>query len=168
MSISTSNSKFRYRVQLNAAGDVTSIYDKVNSRELLNAPIRWAFLADSSTSWPSWEIQYSDTRAAPVSYLGGPPGVRVLESGPARVSLGVTRYNSGSTFTERIRLAAGAAGDRVEWDVSINWGTRQTLLKAVFPLSVANPNATFDLGLGTIERPNSTSSMKARRSSGRI
>lgn len=160
LSISTSQlENVRYRVQFNGNGDVSSIYDKANSRELLNAPIRWAFLADSSTSWPSWEIQYADTTAAPVSYLGGQPSVEVLESGPARVSLGVTRYNSGSTFTERIRLAAGGAGERVEWDASINWGTRQTLLKVVFPLSVANPNATFDLGLGTIERPNSTSSL---------
>ena len=122
--LSISNSQLenpRYRVQLNASGDVTSIFDKANSRELLNSPIRWAFLADSSPSWPAWEIQYSDVTAAPISYLGEQPSFQVLETGPARASLGVTRFNAGSTFTERIRLAAGRAGDRVEWDVSINW-----------------------------------------------
>ncbi len=148
----------RYRVQLNANGDVSSIYDKVNSRELLSAPIRWAFLADSSTSWPAWEILYSSVIAAPVSYLGGTPNRQVLESGPARAGLAVTRFNAGSAFTERIRLAAGGAGDRVEWDVSVNWGSLNTLLKVVFPLAVGNTNATFDLGLGTIGRGNSTSS----------
>jgi len=83
----------------------------------------------------------------------------VLENGPARVSLAITRYNAGSTFTERIRLAAGDAGDRVEWDVSASWKTPQTLLKLEFPLSVANPNATYDLGMGTIQRPNRTANL---------
>src|SRR5205814_7479078 len=74
----------------------------------------------------------------------------------ARVSLAVTRFNAGSTFTERIRLAAGAAGDRLEWDITANWNTRQTFVKMEFPLAIANANATYDLGLGTISRPNET------------
>jgi alpha-mannosidase len=160
LSVSTSQIENpRYRVQINASGDVSSIFDKVNNRELLNSPMRWAFLPDSSASWPAWEIQYAAVTAAPTSYLGGTPSVQVLESGPARACLGVTRYNAGSAFTERIRLASGGAGDRVEWDVSITWGTLQTLLKIVFPLTVTNSSATFDLGLGTAQRPNETSSL---------
>ncbi len=160
LSVSTSQLENpRYRVQVNANGDVSSIFDKAANRELLNSPIRWAFLYDLSTSWPAWEIQYSAVSAAPLSYLGGTPILEVLEDGPARVSLGVTRFNAGSAFTERIRLGAGGAGDRVEWDVSINWGTLQTLLKVVFPLAVTNSNATFDLGLGTIQRTNETSNL---------
>jgi PKD repeat protein len=146
----------RYAVHLNANGDVASIWDKTNSRQLLGYPIRWDFLYDQSVTWPAWEIQYNNLIAAPTSYLGGPASVQVLENGPARVTLAVTRYNAGSTFTERLRLAAGGAGDRVEWDVSANWNTPQTLLKIEFPLSVSNPNATFDLGMGTIQRPNVT------------
>ena len=149
----------RYRVQLNAGGDVSSIFDKLNNREMLNSPIRWAFLYDLSTSWPNWEVQYASETGAPVSYLGGSgaPAIQILENGPARVSLGVTRCNAGSVFTERIRLASGGAGDRVEWDVSVNWNTLKTLLKLTFPLTVTNSNATFDLGLGAIQRPNETS-----------
>jgi alpha-mannosidase len=160
LSVSTSQlENTHYRVQVNTSGDVASIYDKVNNRELLNAPIRWAFLYDASTDWPAWEIQYSSVAAAPLSFLGGTPVFQVLETGPARASLGVTRFNAGSAFTERIRLAAGGAGDRVEWDVSIHWGTSQTLLKVVFPLSVANPFATYDLGLGTIQRTNQNANL---------
>ncbi len=113
----------------------------------------------TSTGYPAWEIPYSATAAAPYSFLGGTPTVEILESGPARLSLGVTRFNAGSTFTERIRLAAGGGGDRLEWDVSVTWGTRQTLLKVVFPLSATNSMATYDLGLGTIQRPNSNANL---------
>jgi alpha-mannosidase len=160
LSVSTSQiENARYRVQVNAAGDVTSIFDKANSRELLSAPIRWAFFYDLSTTWPAWEIQYSTVTAAPLAYLGGTPNFSILESGPARVSLGVTRFNGNSAFTERLRLAAGAAGDRLEWDVSANWATPETLLKVVFPLAVTNSSATYDLGLGTIQRPNETANL---------
>ena len=146
----------RYAVQLNANGDVASIVDKANARQILSAPIRWGFLYDQSVTWPAWEIQYNNLIAPPLSYLGAPATVQVLENGPARVTLAVTRHNAGSTFTERIRLCAGGAGDRVEWDVSANWNTPQTLVKVEFPLSVSNLYATFDLGLGTIQRPNAT------------
>jgi alpha-mannosidase len=149
----------RYRVQINANGDVSSILDKANSRELLSAPIRWDFLYDQSLTWPAWEVAYSNVIATPVSYLGGPVSCQILESGPARVCLAVTRYNAGSTFTERIRLAAGDAGDRVEWDISADWQTPETLLKLEFPLAITNSRATFDLGLGTIQRGNATSSL---------
>lgn len=160
LSVSTSQiENQRYRVQINAVGDVSSIFDKLNSRELLSAPIRWGFFYDASTSWPAWEILYSTVSASPVSYLGGTPIVTVLESGPARASLGITRVNGGSTFTERLRLSGGAGGDRLEWDVSVNWSTPQTLLKVVFPLSAANPFATFDLGLGTVQRTNNTANL---------
>ncbi len=160
LSVSTSQlENARYRVEVNANGDVNSIFDKAGNRELLHAPIRWAFLYDLSTSWPNWEVQYSTVTGIPTSYLGGTgtPVCQILEDGPARVSLGVTRCNAGSVFTERIRLADGDAGERVEWDVSVNWGTLKTLLKLTFPLAVTNANATFDLGLGNIQRPNETS-----------
>ena len=160
LSVSTSQlESARYRVQLNANGDVTSILDKANNQQLLSAPIRWDFLYDLSTTYPSWEIQYNNVVAAPTSYLNGPASFQVLEDGPARVSLAVVRNNAGSSFTERIRLATGGAGDRVEWDVSANWATPHTLLKLEFPLAVTNSRATFDLGLGTAQRGNETSSL---------
>jgi alpha-mannosidase len=159
LSISTSQvENARYRVQLNAAGDVSSVYDKLSQRELLKAPIRWASMYDSSTTYPAWEILYAAVTGSP-SYLGGVPTVQILENGPARVSLGVTRFNGSSTFTERIRLAAGDAGNRVDWSVSANWGTRQALMKVVFPLAVTNEFATYDLGLGAIQRSNNTANL---------
>lgn len=160
LSVSTSRiENGRYLVQINSSGDVSSIYDKVNSRELLSAPIRWAFLPDTSVTWPAWEISYASVAATPLSYLGGTPMVEITEDGPARVALSITRFNAGSVFTERLRLAAGAGGDRLEWDVSANWGSPQSLLKVVFPTSVTNSLATYDLGLGTMQRPNGNSSL---------
>jgi len=71
----------------------------------------------------------------------------------------VSRPWEGSWITQRIRLAAGGAGDRVEVDTRIDWNTPATLLKAEFPLGARNPKATYDLGVGTIQRGNDTETL---------
>ncbi len=64
----------------------------------------------------------------------------------------VVRAAAGSTFTQTLRLAAGAAGDRLEIVTDVDWRTKGTLLKAAFPLAAAARTATYDLGLGVVER----------------
>lgn len=143
---------WRYRVQVNDAGDVASIFDKVNNRELLAAPIRWELLHDKPRQWPAWEIQYEDIIQLPQAYVGGQPQFRILEHGPVRVALEITRTHNNSTFKTIIRLADGAAGERIDFVNEVDWSERETLLKAAFKLTTPNDSATYDLGLGTIQR----------------
>ena len=140
----------RYLVKLNAEGDVTSISDKIEKRELLTAPIRLQLLYDKPKQWPAWEIQYEDIIKTPLAYVGGNAEIKVIENGPARAAVEVTRRTDKSTFRTVIRLAAGS--DRVEFDNDIDWYERQTLLKVAFPLATANESVTYDIGLGTIDR----------------
>jgi alpha-mannosidase len=142
----------RYRVTLDAGGDVASIRDKRLGRELLAAPLRLQLLDNEPEQWSAWEVDYADVSAAPKATVGGPARGRVVESGPARIAVEVTRTGLGSTFVQRIALAAGAAGDRVEIEHAVDWRSPGTLLKAAFPLAAANPTATYDLGLGAVER----------------
>jgi alpha-mannosidase len=145
-----------YRVSVDENGDVSHIYDKMAGRELLAGPARLQLLRDAPRQWSEWEIQYEDLMAEPYGYVGGPARIRVVESGPVRATLEVVRESAGSTFTQRLRLAAGGAGDRLECATRIDWHTPQTLLKAAFPLVVANTTATYDLGCGVIGRPSNT------------
>ena len=55
---------------------------------------------------------------------------------------------------QTVRLSAGDAGDRVEFGNVIDWRTLAANLKAAFPLDASNEDATYNLGVGTIERPN--------------
>lgn len=146
----------RYAVRLDANGDVAQVYDKAARRNLLSAPARLAFKFDEPNEWPAWNMDYDQQKAPPTGYVDGPAKVRVVENGPVRVALEVTREANGSKFVQTIRLAAGSAGDRVEFDNAIDWNTRQHNLKAVFPMAVSNKNATYNLGLGTIQRPTNT------------
>lgn len=144
----------RYRVSLDDHGDVAAIYDKTLRRELLSGPMRLAISTDVPSSYPAWNMDFPQEQAAPRAYVGGTPKIRIKEQGPARVSLEVTRTTENSVFVQTVSLAAGDAGNRVEFQNSIDWRTTSANLKAVFPFSASNPNATYNWEIGTIERPN--------------
>ncbi|MBP6875704.1 MAG: chitobiase/beta-hexosaminidase C-terminal domain-containing protein [Candidatus Eisenbacteria bacterium] len=146
----------RYRVQLDQHGDILSVFDKRIEKELLSAPIRLQMIADRPTEWAAWEIDYDDLMAQPRPVGGEGARMTLVEGGPARVTLEVRREAEGSTFVQRISLAAGNAGDAVVVENDIDWRTPATLLKAAFPLTASNAMATYDLRLGTIERPRNT------------
>jgi len=141
-----------YRVKLNAEGDVESIYDKSLGRELLAAAARLAISYDNPEHWPAWNMDWDQEQAAPKAYVGGPAKIRVVESGPARVAVEVTRETAGSRFVQTIRLSAGDAGKRVEFANAIDWNTKESNLKATFPLAASNQMATYNWDIGTIER----------------
>jgi alpha-mannosidase len=144
----------RYRVAIDAAGDVSSIFDKQLNKELLSAPIRLAISTDTPRQWPAWNMDFDQEQAAPRAYVGGPAEIKVVENGPARVAVQVTRETEGSRFVQTVSLAAGDAGNRVEFSEAIDWKGLASNLKAVFPLTASNPNATYNWDIGTIQRPN--------------
>ena len=144
----------RYRVRLDAGGDVASIYDKLAKREMLSAPARLAYQHENPGSFPAWNMDWEDQQKAPRAYVTGAPTIKIVENGPARVALQVTRDSEGSHFAQTIRLASGSAGNRVEFATVIDWKGKKSALKAVFPLTVSNPLATYNWELGTIQRGN--------------
>ena len=142
-----------YRVILNKDGDVASIFDKAINKELLSAPARLAISYDNPKQWPAWNMDWDQEQAPPKAYVSGPAQIRVVENGPARVAIEISRDTAGSHFVQVVRLSAGEAGKRVEFANAIDWNTRESNLKAAFPLSASNRVATYNWDIGTIERP---------------
>ena len=151
---STSLENLRYRLQLDQNGDVSSIYDKKLKRELLRAPARLAFQSEKPRDWPAWNIDWRDQQKPPRSFVQGPAKLRITETGPVRVALEIEREAEGSRFVQTIRLSAGDAGNRVEFGNVIDWRTPEAALKATFPLTASNPLATYNWGVGTVQRGN--------------
>jgi alpha-mannosidase len=143
----------RYRLHLDASGDVASIFDKTLNRELLAAPIRLAISTDIPKIYPAWNMEFEQEQAAPRAYVSGPATIRIKENGPVRIALEVTRETEDSKFIQTISLSAGDPGNRVEFGNAIDWKTLAANLKATFPLAAANDNATYNWEVGTIERP---------------
>jgi len=143
----------RYRIKIDNAGDVSSIFDKKTNHELLSAPIRLAISTDSPRQWPAWNMDFEDQQRAPRAFVGGPVKTRIVENGPIRVALEITRETEDSKFVQTISLSAGDAGNRVEFGNVIDWKTKQANLKVTFPLSASNKLATYNWDVGTIQRP---------------
>ncbi len=144
----------RYSIKVNPDGDIYSIFDKSLNKELLAAPIQLAIITDNPRQWPAWNMDFEDEQRGPRTIVGGPAKIRIAESGPARVALEVEREAEGSRFIQAVRLSAGDAGNRVEIGHVMDWNTKEGNLKAVFPLTAYNPNATYNWDIGTISRPN--------------
>ncbi|HEX7958862.1 MAG TPA: glycoside hydrolase family 38 C-terminal domain-containing protein, partial [Terriglobales bacterium] len=144
----------RYVVKLDQNGDVSSILDKSINKELLSAPARLAFQTEHPFDWPAWNMDWTDQQKPPRGYVEGPAKVRVLENGPVRVAVEVSRQAEDSNFVQTISLAAGDAGNRVEFGNVIDWKAKEAALKATFPLTASNPKATYNWDVGTIQRGN--------------
>lgn len=149
-----------YALTLDENGDICSLIDKRCGRQLVEEgkAIRLAiFTENSSASWPAWEILKSTLDQEPEAITGAK--IELVENGPLQKVIKVTRSHSGSTFTQYITLHEGALADRIDIRNEVDWASMHSLLKAEFPLSVKNPKARYDIGLGSIERGNNVPNM---------
>jgi len=142
------------RVELDKAGDITRIFDKVQEREVLAAGAignqLQAFedrpLELGSDAW-DLEIYYDDRMwsSEPAT------SVEVEESGPLHAVLVVKRRILHSEYVQRISLAYDSP--RLDFETTIDWSERHVLLKAAFPVDVLSPVATYEIQFGNVERP---------------
>lgn len=145
-----------YSLKLNNDGNITSIVDKRSGRELVKEgkAVRLAiFTENESFAWPAWEVLKKTVDGTPASIVGDVK-MTLVEQGPLRSTLCIEKSHGDSRFRQYVRLYEGALADRIDFYNEVDWATTNALVKAEFPLSVANPKACYDLGLGTIERGN--------------
>ena len=145
-----------YKVTLDANGDICSIVDKRCGRELVEKgmAVRLAmFTHNPSYHWPAWEIMKTTVDSEPVPVTDNVK-ITVAESGPVRGALRVERTHGDSRFVQYISLTEGGSADRIDIRNEVDWNSPDALLKAEFPLSVSNPEAVYDLGVGSVARGN--------------
>ena len=141
-----------YSVTLNkSTGNVQSLTRTSDGRQLVSTCSQ-QMLHDNSTTWPSWEIKYSDVAAQPYATVDDVVSITASESGPLRSSFRVERQKEGSRFVQYVSM--NALNNRVDFKNEVDWQTRATMLKAAFNFMFGNPKATYDISLGTIQRGN--------------
>ena len=142
----------KYRLLLNKNGDIAFLYDKELGRQILEKPIKLAVLHDTGElNYPAWEMRKADIDKAPYLYANTPK-FELLESGPAKAAIKVSRQLGVSKVEQVISLDAGSSCIRVE--NAVDWRSRRSMLKAEFPFVAAANGADYDLGLGVIHRGN--------------
>lgn len=147
-----------YKLSLDQKGDVISLFDKQHNKELVKEgkAIRLAlFTENKSYVWPAWEIKKETIDTIPQS-ITDDVKITMVENGTLRKSVCIEKHYGGSSFKQYIRLYEGSRADRIDFYNEVDWQSTNSLLKAEFPLNITNQKATYDLGLGSIERGNNT------------
>ncbi len=138
------------RLRLNAAGEIISLFDKTTQRECIDHERRgnvFRLYEDEPGRHEAWDI-VSTFRSR--SYDMGAATTRVLEEGPVRSAIEVTREFQSSKIVQRIVLAAGSR--RVDFETYIDWHEQHKLLKAEFNTTLLSRHATYDIAFANIER----------------
>jgi len=143
-------------------GCITSFLDKRTGVEALALPetdsggpkdfvcgnLLQAF-TDKPKQWDAWNIDADFEKER--QDLTHADEVKVIESGPLRAIIEVKQHFHNSSFVQDITMTAGSP--RVDVKMNTDWHEKHILLKAAFPLSAHNQNATFEIPFGSIERP---------------
>ena len=136
---------------LTPAGDVRSLAHKATGREALAEPAnRFVLFDDRPTQFEAWDIDPFALETG--RETAGAHRCEIVERGPLRAAVRFERQiGKASALTQTIRL--DAASGRLDFDTTIDWRERRTLLKAVFPLAATSMRATYETMFGAVERP---------------
>jgi alpha-mannosidase len=137
------------RVEVGADGTLHRVFDREAGREVLagRANGLWAH-TDKPRNWEAWDVEEGyegEGEEIPAS------GVEVVEDGPLRASVRVTRRWGGSTIVQTYRLLSGSR--RMDVETWIDWHERRVLLRALFPLNIRSHEATSETMFGAQRRP---------------
>ncbi|MFN8487389.1 MAG: alpha-mannosidase [Caldilineaceae bacterium] len=140
------------RVELNPAGNIVRIYDKVHEREVLPAHTfanQLQAFEDRPLFWDAWDVDifYEDKM-----WTSDPAtSITVVERGPLRATLEIRRRILHSDYVQRISLRHNSP--QLDFDTTIDWRERHVLLKTAFPVNILSPTATYEIQWGNVERP---------------
>lgn len=95
-----------YKLMLDENGDIVSLFDKKNNKELVKAgkAIRLAlFTENESLSWPAWEVLKKTIDRTPISITSNVK-MTLCENGELRKTLCVEKSHGGSFFRQYIHF----------------------------------------------------------------
>jgi alpha-mannosidase len=141
-----------FKVTIDANGDIAGIYDKNALKEVLAQPASLQFLKENPSEWPAWNMDWKDRKNPPIGFMNKDVTVKIVEQGPVRVAIEVTKKGLNSAITQIISLSAGEAGKRIEVKNKIDWQSKEVSLKAAFPSTVINEFATYGTSTAAIQR----------------
>jgi len=141
-----------FRIALDGNGEISSIWDKRSEREVVEMGQRANALVafeDRPLNYDAWDIDiFYEEKPYPVQDV---QGIKVIEIGPVRGGVEITRRFGNSTITQRILIYSTLA--RIDFETEIDWHEHQMLLKAAFPVNINASRATHEIQFGAVERP---------------
>jgi alpha-mannosidase len=141
-----------FYIKFDGNGNILSIYDKENEREVLKKGQKGNVLLafeDKPRTYDAWDINiYYEDKMWEINEV---ESMEVVESGPVRGALRIRKRFLDSTIEQTIYVYDNIP--RIDFDTKIDWKERQIMVKVAFPVDVHTDKATYDIQYGNIERP---------------
>nr|WP_225938760.1 alpha-mannosidase [Kovacikia minuta] len=147
------------RVTINpTTGDLASIYDKVNQREVLNgAGNQLQAFRDEGQYWDAWNIDpsYESHPLPPTELISISPSDQLCVGGTRLhnslvASISVERKIGQSVFMQTYMLERESPVLKIQ--TSVDWKEPHILVKAAFPLNLEADYTTYEIPCGVIQR----------------
>ncbi len=130
-------------------GDLASVFDKTNQREVLSGPgNQLQAFRDEGQYWDAWNIapDYAQHPLPPTQLTA----IQWLEQGPIRYRLRIVRQLGNSEFYQDYILEANSPVLKIA--TTVDWRESQVVVKAAFPVTVEAEGATYEVPYGAISR----------------
>ncbi|WP_202707976.1 alpha-mannosidase [Sporosalibacterium faouarense] len=141
-----------FDIALDAEGNISSIYDKKNHREVLQVNERANVLQafeDKPHLWDAWDINvYYQEKMWEVNDV---EEIKVISNGPVRGTIRIKKKFLDSTITQYIHIYNNIP--RIDFENEVDWKEKQILLKVAFPVDIHTDKATYEIQYGNVERP---------------
>lgn len=139
-----------YRICWNDRGQLTSVYDKENEREVLKGEgNRLEIFEDKPMRFDAWDIDIFYMEKVETAELTDPPVL--LENNELRTVIRFSYVYRKSAIVQDMILYGNSR--RIDFETTVDWHEDHRLLKAAFELDIRSTRAVYDIQFGHVERP---------------
>lgn len=138
------------------SGQLKSVYDKANDRELFSSPGAVPIVIDEFNA-DTWGHDIEDDMWNDVYRYNNVIGqfsdakITLLEKGPVRATVRVESFYGKSKLTQYFSLCEGS--DSLDVRTQIDWQEKHKMLKLCFPVNADNGTAYYEVPFGVVSRP---------------
>lgn len=140
-----------YRICWNKKGQITSLYDKENDREVLasgETGNRLVVYEDRPLRFDAWDVDiFYQEKYYEVEDL---KQVQV-ETSDFMKTVSMRWQYQNSVIEQEMRLYRDSR--RIDFVTHVDWQEQQQLLRVLFPVDIRSSEATFDIQYGNVKRP---------------
>lgn len=142
----------KYNIEWNEYGQLTSIYDKENKREVLAKGERGNVLQmfeDKPMAHEAWDIDiFYQEKMREVKDL---QSVELIEIGNLKAVIRFKYKYMNTTISQDMIVYANSS--RIDFKTNVDWREKKQLLKVAFVVDIRNTMATYDVQFGNVKRP---------------
>lgn len=141
-----------YSIDLDEKGQIVSIFDKENQREVVKkgekANVLEAF-DDHPFVYDNWELSvYHKEKMWVIDDL---ESIEVCDVNELSASLKIKRKFLNSTFEQTITIYRDSR--KIDFDTTADWHEHHIFVKVAFPVEILSDKATYEIQYGAVERP---------------